>query len=201
MSMFFKFSELDAEAKEKAREWWREASAHDNFFAEYVIDDAVACAAILGIEIARRKARGAGSAVYWSGFYSQGDGASFEGAYSYVKGAAKAIRKHAPTDTELHRIADALQAAQRVNFYRLTAGIEQSGHYCHEMTMKVDVERSDGVDVTAGADETVAECMRDFARWIYRQLKHAYEYENSDAQVDETIEANEYTFDEYGNRA
>ena len=43
--------------------------------------------------------------------------------------------------------------------------------------------------------------MRDFAQWIYDSLEKEYEYQMSDEFVTENIEANEYEFDEEGNRA
>ena len=42
--------------------------------------------------------------------------------------------------------------------------------------------------------------LRAFADWIYLQLQNEYEYQNSDEQVAETIEANEYEFTVDGKR-
>lgn len=135
-------------------------------------DDAKAAAATMGIDIAD---------IAFSGFWSQGDGASFTGSYAYQKGAAAAIREYAPKDTELHRIADELQRVQRVNFYRLRADISKSRHrYQHEYTMAVEVDRTDGVDADLhDAHDTVTEAMRDLARWIYKQLEREYEYQSA----------------------
>ena len=36
--------------------------------------------------------------------------------------------------------------------------------------------------------------------WIYRTLESEYDYQNADEQVDENIEANEYTFTAEGRR-
>ena len=63
--------------------------------------------------------------IWFSGFWSQGDGACFEGRYAYAPRASLRIRDYAPRDTELHRIADALQALQRLNFYQLTASFRR----------------------------------------------------------------------------
>ena len=77
---------------------------------------------ILGIDLKTRPVRliGGGSrsdpCIWFRGFWSQGDGACFEGAYAYVRGATVGIRAHAPQDNELHRIVDTLQAIQRRNF-------------------------------------------------------------------------------------
>ena len=82
-----------------------------------------------------------------------GDGALFEGAYDFAKGAPKAIRAHAPEDSELHRIADALQAIQRRNFYQLHATVTHRDRYYHEYSMAISVERDSptGQDMTADA--------------------------------------------------
>jgi len=203
----FQFDELSDRAKERARDWWRECENMD-FDTEFAFDDAVECGKILGIEIDTRsvKLMGGGTryepTIYYSGFSSQGDGACFEGDYSYAKGAAKAIRKHAPDDTKLHRIADELQKLQRQYFYRIEARMRHRGHYSHSGCMSVDVSLKDtyGYDEPANADD-IKQCMRDFADWIYSQLESEYKYRMSDENVDESIRCNEYEFDEDGNRA
>lgn len=54
--------------------------------------------------------------------------------------------------------------------------------------------------MTADAEETIIEALRDLARWLYHQLEHEYEHLSSDEVVDETIAANEYTFTGGGRR-
>jgi hypothetical protein len=49
--------------------------------------------------------------------------------------------------------------------------------------------------------ETVPELLRDYMRWIYRQLESAYEFHMSDESVDESIRINGYEFDENGRLA
>lgn len=195
----FTYSELSDDAKAKARDWYREASQGDNYFSESVIEDAAMIAAMLGIEIKTRsvKLMGGGTRqeplIYWSGFYSQGDGASFEGTYSYKADCLAAISAHAPQDEKLHAIARALQD----NGNGLVATIER---YRHARTMQIDVETEDG-DVALPETETaLIEAFRDFADWIYCQLEKEYEYVNSDEAVAETIIANEYEFTADGKR-
>ena len=200
------FDELSDRTKERAREWWRDCENND-FDTDYVIEDAQRMGAILGIEFDTRpvKLLGGGTrydpAVYWSGFSSQGDGACFEGRYRYTKGAAKAIRKEAPTDTRLHAIADALQDAQRAAFYRLEARCQHRGHYYHSGCMQVDVWDRENEYSTSVDEEPIAQALRDFADWIYRQLETEHEWRMADEQVDDAITANEYTFDAEGRRA
>ena len=131
-----------------------------------------------------------------------GDGAAFEGHYSYRKGTAAEIRTYAPKDVELHRIADALHQAQRRNFYQLTAEATHRGRYYHEYCMAISVTRDSPTwqDMTADAEETVMEALRDLARWLYRQLEREYDYLTSDEAVDEAIVANEYSFTVDGKR-
>ncbi|MDE2752503.1 MAG: antitoxin of toxin-antitoxin stability system, partial [Gemmatimonadota bacterium] len=54
--------------------------------------------------------------------------------------------------------------------------------------------------MTDGAEDTVIEAMRDLARWLYRQLEREYDYQSSDAVVDETLGYNEWTFTAEGAR-
>ena len=134
--------------------------------------------------------------VFFRGFWSQGDGASFEGSWSHAKGSARNIRAHAPRDGELHRIADALQDAQRRNFYQLHASIRQRGHYCHENTMTIDVERDSPAwqPMAGDSEHLVVEALRDLARWLYRQLENEYTHITSDDAVDEAMAANRWSF-------
>ena len=68
--------------------------------------------------------------------------------------------------------------------------------------MAIAVERDSpiGQDMIGEADDTVTEALRDLARWLYRQLEREYDYQTSDAMVDEAIAANDYTFTEAGRR-
>jgi len=189
----YKFDELDDDAKEKARKWYR-SGGFDYEWWDCVYEDAKECAKLIGIDIDR---------IYFSGFYSQGDGACFEGNYGYKKGGAKALKQHAPKDKELANIADGLQELQRKNFYSLSASVRHRGHYHHEMCTEFSIENTRHAygDVDSDTEESLKDLLRDFMRWIYRRLEAEWEYLNSDASVDESIEANEYDFEEDGTRA
>lgn len=204
----FRFEELSDRAKERARDWWRNASAGDEFYAESVIEDAATVADLLGINLRQRPVRlmNGGTryepAISYSGFSSQGDGACFECDYSYKPGSVAAILAYAPQDVLLHAIARDLATVQKTAFYSLAAMSKHTGRYSHEYSMTVDVEDTrENRYPTAEQEEAVTEALRDFARWIYRQLEKEWEYVNSNEAVDETILANEYEFTEEGNRA
>lgn len=89
---------------------------------------------------------------------------------------------------------------QRRSFYKLTATIKHRGHYYHEMCTDIDVYRADG-DADSATIDTMKQTLRDFMRWIYRQLEAEYDWRNSDEQIDESIRCNEYEFEESGKRA
>lgn len=200
----YSFDELSDDAKETARDWYR-GGLDSSDLSDY--DDWDNIAEILGVEFKKQAVPLMNGntqhkpCVWWSGFWCQGDGASWEGWYGYSKGASKRIRQYAPQDERLHAIADTLQAVQRRNFYRLRVTVSQSGRYMHEYTMRFDVTRTDDIDVSESDCETMVECLRDFARWIYRQLKAQWEYLNSDESIDESIRINEYEFTESGDLA
>ena len=204
----FQYDELDDRAKERAREWYSRHVFEDSCDWEFVYEEAVRVAEILGIEISTSPVRlMSGKSrqetdIYFSGFWSQGDGACFEGTYRYAKGATKKIRQYAPQDKELHRIADELQAVQRKHFYHLIASMNHTGHYCHSGCMSVEVEHNEDRYRDIGdAEEEITQLMRDFADWIYERLSDEYDYQTSDEAVEEAIRAHEYEFDENGDRA
>ncbi len=203
----FEIGELSETAKESAREWYREHCLDFDWY-DFVYEDFLTICGLLGIDLNTRHARlmGGGTredpCIYFRGFWSQGDGASFEGVYGYARGAPKKLREYAPEDTGLHAIAESLQAVQQRNFYQLTAGIRQQGRYCHEFTMSVAVERDSEncQDMTADAEDALTESFRALARWLYGRLRSEYEYLISDEAVDESIEANGWTFTACGKR-
>ncbi len=203
----FTIDELSDAAKENARIWYRDQGLHDEWY-DFVYEDFETICGILGITLATTPVRlyGGGTRdkpqIFWSGFSFQGDGASFAGCYSHAKGAARAIRAHAPQDTELHRIADELQALQRKNFWQLNATVRQRGRYCHEYTMTIEVERDSPTwqPPTDDTEDAVTEAMRDLARWLYRQLRSEYEHQTSNDAVDEIVGINEWTFTADGKR-
>jgi hypothetical protein len=134
---------------------------------ETTIDDAKTVAALMGWNL---------DDVYFSGFWSQGDGACFTGGMGYAKGCAKAVTEYAPLDAEIQRIAAAWQELQRRNFYKLEAGLKHTGRYNHEFSVSYRWYAG-GYD--AGDSDEGEELARDFMRWIYRNLEREYEYQSA----------------------
>jgi hypothetical protein len=130
------------------------------FDASHVIEDFCTIADCLGFDVSPR-------GVEYSGFWSQGDGASFTGSYSYRKGCVAAIMAHAPKDATLHAIARDIVAMQRPAFYRIEGAIYRISHrYSHECTIRAD------------SDE-LTEIARRLCQWLYKALESEYEYQQA----------------------
>ncbi len=203
----YHLNELPERAKDRARSWYRKGGFdHDWYDADY--EDFQRIAEILGIRLNIRTVRLVGGrtredpCIWFSGFWSQGDGASWTGSYAYRKSAAADLRAYAPQHQTLHRIAARLQEAQRQNFYQLSAKVTHRGNYCHAYSMDIAVTRDSpsSQEIAGDAEAIIVDALRDLANWLYRQLEQEYDYLTSDEAVDETLIANGYTFTEEGRR-
>ena len=204
----FEFSELSERAKDAARQAYiANDYPHDDWW-DGVFEDAVRMGALLGIQISAtfHTLRTGGTRqttdIFFSGFWSQGDGASFEGAYACAPEASRLIRVEAPEDETLHRIADQLSLLQTTHrllgLEPFSATISTTGGYCHSGTMDVTVSY-DGDGETSYDDaleKSITKLIRDFADWIYNQLETGHDYLTSDEVVDEQLA--EEKFDEAG---
>lgn len=186
-------------------EWW-----------DTLYDEFVHICEILGIEIDTRAHRTMGGGVvhrpriHFSGFCSQGDGASWSGCYratvweagwkhkvsTYDEAPAK-IREYAPKDEELHRIADELCFLARV-YYPAYARVGSNSQYCHSGTMILSAFEPMEEDADDYAEEvhehvetTLTDLFRDLADWLYAQLEKEYDYLTGDEAVWDAIQANE----------
>lgn len=192
-TMVYDYNELSDEAKRHALETLHNINIHDQWF-DFVFDDVKAIAELMGIDIDN---------IYFSGFWSKGNGACFEGHYEYRRGSVQDVQQYAPQDKELHRIVKELAELQKVCFYQARAAIKHSGHYYHQYCtdISLDYESHDsGKDHYPGehVEETIIGTLRDFMLWIYRHLEKNYEDLTSEESIIETIKANEYEFTEAG---
>ena len=206
-TVVYELPELSESARERARAWYRETCLDWDWY-DAVFEDFETVCGLLGVTLRTRavKLMGGGTReapnVWFHGFHTQADGASFDGDYRYAPGAAHAIRSYAPKDEILHAIADELQHVQRRNFHQLGAIVRQGGRCYHEFSMSIEVERDSptGQDMTDDAEDTVAEAIRNLARWLFRHLQSEYDYLTSDDALDEAIAANGFSFTEAGIR-
>ena len=196
----FAFDDLGAKAKEHAlkryRDWWVQDDWWNN-----VYEDAAHMAELLGISIDEKH----GLAIYFSGFWSQGDGASFMGTYRPRADAYDALRMHTDDET-LVNLAERLTVLNvgwmlTPDVIGVRAGIRiSSSRYCHSASMNVEIDfltLRGGVEVDDDSTELTA-CMREFADWIYKQLEAEHEYLTSDEFLTEQFCDGETKFDEDG---
>jgi len=189
--LYYTFSELSDHQKEMARERYR---CHDTDYDWYtsVYDDFLNLCSLIGIEIGYVSRSGSGTkrCLWFSGFYSQGDGACFEGVYKYRKGALKKVTDAYPMDKELHEIIRNLQNIQKKFFYRLKAEITHRGRYYHENSMDIRVCNSVSGYLCASpnAEAIIETALRSLALWFYNQLEKEYDYITSDEVVDAALE-------------
>ncbi|NBV26922.1 MAG: hypothetical protein EBR99_06390, partial [Actinobacteria bacterium] len=90
----------------------------------------------------------ADASISWSGFGSQGDGASFIGSYAYSRVVNNVGKYPAGALAELRPLYKQLIALQRRHQWRLCANIERrTSRYYHEHTVDINVYRTDDKDV------------------------------------------------------
>lgn len=204
----YEFNELSDEAKENAREWYRNGNLDDEWW-DCTFDDFHTIASALGFTIgARRNSKH--PTIYFSGFWSQGDGACFEGTWKAsdynnerLVGHLGDLDKH--PDAELVRISKAFRELSSTN-PNLYGSIKHTGRYCHSHSVSISceewMETEDGDEdtCTAETEEYFTELSRDLMDWFYKRLKEEYTWLQSDEQVDESIQCNGYTFTVDGKR-
>ena len=197
----YTFEELSESAKEKARDWWRSCNDGDSFWSECTIDEAKEQGRNMGLDIDR---------VYFRGFWSQGDGACYEGTWHACDVKAGETAKgwgDCEATKEIRRIASCFEELA-AKYPSASFRVKHSGHYCHEFSTTFDVslgEEEDNLEnITqeewSAAEGDLIETARDYMSWIYRQLEKEYEYQNSAECIDELLVSNEYTFTEDGER-
>jgi len=137
---------------------------------------------------------------YFSGFYSQGDGASFEASYGYQKGCLSLVKSYAPNDKELHYLVEQIQKLQKSNFYSLSAKIERiSSRYYHSNTMIIDeMYRDDNKSIVEGTIDTFRGLCRELADYLYNSLEKEYNYLTSDNAIREYLENEDNLYLENG---
>ena len=117
----YTYDELSDKAKARARQDYVERGGHIPYeWWDASYDEFVTIGAMLGITIDTESVKTCGGGkkdvpnISFSGFSSQGDGASFVGSYRLEPNAISMITEHAPKDEELLRIATELTALQTV---------------------------------------------------------------------------------------
>lgn len=205
VSLAYQFDELSDSAKEKARDWYRGCIDEMDFSCE--IEEFVRVGEAIGIDFDTHEVKLMSGKtrqdpnIYWSVGYCQSDYASFEGTYDYKADAELKLREINDDDAwEPLRIAMALAKIQCENMFGIRATIKTHnyGGASVEVVDRRNEYRDDNGIVTA--EKEVGELMSRLMQYLYKQLRDQSDYLHSDENIDECIEANEYAFDEEGNR-
>jgi hypothetical protein len=181
----FKIDELTEEARAKAVEknrdinvdhrWWDDVYYN---FKEEMME--------IGFEVDK---------IYFSGFYSQGDGACFEGRMTDLK----VFLRHFKKGNEFRKFYN------KHNILKIWT--KHSGNYYHSGMMDVNVEddsmyygTTNNIDAEEWRDfeNFVTFELREKADELYEQLEQEHRDLTSDEGVTETLRINEYDFLEDG---
>ena len=190
----YSFSELSEKAKQVAIDQYRNDENYPcDFWYDHIEEDFHTILEKIGFYNIKS---------IFSGFYSQGDGASFTGSYTYKKGCLKAVKDFAPNDKGLHDIVVGIVSHQKDNGYKLECDIGRSGSlYCHSNTMSFDWSKNGDCYFewkNAFVEDEIEQLIKDLADWYYTSLQSEYDYLLSDEYIAENIESNNYQFLENG---
>ena len=187
----YNYSELSDKAKEKAIEWAQNCLREDNYYFEDVQDNWREKLEKFGFSEVK---------ISFTGFWSQGDGASFTGSCDMVKFIRST--KQAGHYSKLLRQVKKGNLEMRGESHRFTH------YYRHENTVRGEIEflyRDDTNLNLINLENELRDCLTEFIRKeskkIYRELESAYESNTSRESAIELIHANEYTFLENGKRS
>ena len=212
----YKYGELSESAQQKAREWYLESMDYDWWDSVYE----------MAIEDGKEKGFYIDK-IFFSGFHSQGDGASWTGQVD----VRQWLEQYGVDSIGMSAWCQLIQEEVVDKFSKVTAN---NAHYCHESTMQFsDVEdntdRGDGAcmelpsifkgmtianlfDIiatdpnctlksTEGITQAIAESGKEYAVEIYGMLKQEYEYLCSEEMMLDHFDANDYFFDSDGRLA
>ena len=142
--------------------------------------------------------------TYFSGFYSQGDGAMFE--YSGIN------KTFVDTIIDSLKLPNWKKEVLKHCIY-VSGNGKQSGHYYHHKSVShnIYVEADNGAQnysniealielYTSEIEAAIIEKYEDMAKELYKSLEKEYDYLCSKEAIEETILANEYEFKADGTR-
>lgn len=197
----FKFGELSERAKQRVLGWYATDGMYDSWW-DATYEDAKTCFAFCGIRINK---------IFFSGFWSQGAGACFEGEW-HAGNVKPGALNYGSADKELYRIAEGFEKLAK-NYPGATFTVKHQGYYHHKFCTDftvgflddpIDEMQYDSPEWKARntklqeAEKELIELARDAMEWIYRTLEKEYEYQTSEEVVAETAEANGWEFTEEG---
>ena len=193
----FTFNELSDEAKTKAINSERNSDNLEYHYSGEVeyYQDVLKHIGFTNVEIS------------FSGFYSQGDGASFTADYDSSLINIDELKNH---NTEIYSLMarndSVFGASGLTSDNRITANVKRiSHHYSHHNTVSVEAITINGNywgDIDCKKTDTAFEAVEnyldslkdDICYIIYNNLEREYEYQTSDEYIAELLTINDYSF-------
>lgn len=171
----YKFDELSKEMKEKVLEKYRDINVDYDGWWDFVYEDHQQTLAESGFNNPK---------MSFSGFWSQGDGASFSADVDVAKWLKK--------NKLANKYRKVLNAYEKGDF---SLDITKSGRYEHSGTMDYkSYNMMDDYEQGEEVAEMILKDARQKADKLYKDLEENYEDMTSDEQVAETLKANDYEF-------
>lgn len=213
----FKYAELSDSAKQKARDWYIEGMDYEWWDSVY--------------EMSKEDGYEKGfciDKIYFSGFWSQGDGASWTGQVD----VRQWLEQNYPDSIGLSAWCQLIQEDVISKHIKVEAN---NSHYCHESTMQFgevvddtdnfeddytmqlpsifkgmtianlfDIIATDStcpIKSTEDIEQAIAESGKDYAIDIYHRLREEYEYLCSEEMMIDHFDCNDYHFTNEGKLA
>ncbi len=181
----YKFDKLSIEAKEKAISSFQEDDSYIDYnWYEYTISDFKTILELIGYYNIE---------CYFSGFWSQGDGACFSARFSREKRCLQKVKSYCPKEEKILNIVEQIQSEIPLHE---EYEIKHSGRYYHEYCTNVyylgDNNKAEQLD------ERFLELSRQLMRILYQSLNDEYDYLNSSEAITEFIKSNDYEFTKDG---
>ena len=189
----YSFEELSKEIQDKIIEKNRHVDVEGEWWSEDIIEEFIEEVSEKGFQATK---------VYFSGFWSQGDGAMFE--YSDLE------------DSLLDEFADSLNISPMRKKWLKRWGFvsgkgRQSGHYSHERscTHHSDLEADCGIDAYPNLADFIVNYDDEFYKFVedkyigiaqelYATLEKEYEYKTSDEVVKQAVESFDCIYNKQG---
>lgn len=188
----YQFDELTDKAKEKARDWYRDATAGESYYLEDIYGSLKATFKAAGIKL-----------TDWSlGPYNRSNQVTFDMGNAGELTGARALAWLENNLFEKVRITPAEFAERRKDFLSYGPAYRVGRlRPCPFTGMCYDDDYIDSLVKDIKSGDTLRDAFRNLADVCGRLCEQECEYQNEDDTVDESIRANEYEFTEDGKRS
>ncbi|MCT3651527.1 hypothetical protein HZR02_08715 [Elizabethkingia anophelis] len=204
----FSIDELSQEAQEQAFEKYRHFNVEDGSWYEGEYEDFTAICKTIGVIIDN-------DGIFFSGFWSQGDGSTFKSTIDevkFIKGInSEAWKEYAPTlelnfkecpcDKQVIRLIEKglIECSCITETPNRGYWLETWTDYHFIPSRETELPNIDYE--LEKLDKWLRECLNRLNNYLYKSLEKQYEFETSDESLKEAFAANEYLFTADGKMA